>query len=62
MLYGELVWRGKKEYETKWDSVAISKGTLEVFMINSNINLYDVLTKEERKELYKEAKERAYKE
>ena len=62
MLYGELVCRGHKKYEAEWDLASISKRTLEVFMVNSNINPYEVVTKEERETLEKEAIERASKE
>lgn len=62
MLYGELVCRGHKKYENEWDLSSVSKRTLEVFMVNSGINPYEVVTKEERETLEKEAIERASKE
>ena len=62
MLYGELVCRGHKKYENEWDLASISKRTLEVFMTNSGINPYEVVTKEERETLKKEAIERASRE
>lgn len=62
MLYGELVCRGLKKYENEWDLASVSKRTLEVFMINTAINPYEVVTKEERETLKKEAIERAFKE
>ena len=62
MLYSELVCRGHKKYKTEWDLASISKRTLEVFMVNSGINPYEVVTKEEREALEKEAIERASKE
>ena len=62
MLYGELVCRGHKKYENEWDLASISKRTLEVFMTNSGINPYEVVTKEERETLEREAIERASKE
>lgn len=62
MLYGELVCKGHKRYETEWDLASVSKRTLEVFMVNSGINPYEVVTKEERETLKKEAIERASKE
>lgn len=62
MLYGELVCKGQKKYESEWDLASISKRTLEVFMVNSGINPYEVVTKEEREILEKEAIERASKE
>lgn len=62
MLYGELVCRGHKKYENEWDLDSVSKRTLEVFMINTSINPYEVVTKEERETLKKEAIERASKE
>lgn len=62
MLYGKLVCRGHKRYENEWDLALVSKRTLEVFMINTSINPYEVLTKEEREILEKEAIERASKE
>ena len=62
MLYGELVCRGHKKYENEWNLSSVSKRTLEVFMVNSGINPYQVVTKEERETLEKEAIERASKE
>ena len=62
MLYGELVCRGYKKYENEWDLSSVSKRTLEVFMVNSGINPYEVVTKEERETLEKEAIERVSKE
>lgn len=62
MLYGELVCRGHKRYENEWDLASVSKRTLEVFMVNTSINPYEVITKEERETLKKEAIERASKE
>ena len=62
MLYGELVCRGHKRYENEWDLASVSKRTLEVFMVNTSINPYEVVTKEEREILEKEAIERASKE
>ena len=62
MLYGELVCRGHKRYENEWDLASVSKRTLEVFMVNTSINPYEVVTKEERETLKKEAIERASKE
>ena len=62
MPYGELVCRGHKRYENEWDLASVSKRTLEVFMVNTSINPYEVVTKEERETLKKEAIERASKE
>lgn len=62
MLYGELVCRGHKRYENEWDLASVSKRTLEVFMVNTSINPYEVVTKEEREALEREAIERASKE
>ena len=62
MLYGELVCRGHKKYENEWDLSSVSKRTLEVFMVNSGIDPYEVVTKEERETLEKEAIKRASKE